>query len=585
MNRSGFCWVLIVSAAIFLVACGSDVPIASDDTQVRIGAGSVVGFEGKHDTYIWKGIPYVAPPVGALRWRAPQTVQSWEGVLETLEYGPACVQPPNPTSGPNAPEFEHVVGVEDCLTLNIFSPRRALAEEASLPVMFWIHGGANIVGSSQLFDASRLASTQNVVVVSINYRLGLMGWFRHASLRASSASEADHSGNYGTLDIIAALHWVQDNIAAFGGNPDRVTVFGESAGGRNTWSMVQTPLASGLFHGAIVQSGSLKIMDADKSERIAENAPEYPSYENNGEQLVAKIIPSHQTLDRQALAADLRAKRPDQIYAHIKSHPQGLYEQPRLFLDGYVFLEPALDLFQDPSQYNAVPIITGTNRDEDKLFMFYDERWVDLRLGFLPRVKHEGRYNRAAALGAETWRVFSVDKPAEVITEHGGLPIYTYRFDFDDLSDTILDMPTLMGAAHGMEIPFVFGTHNEAPWKWLFSNEVQRTELSDAMMNYWGEFAHTGSPGKGSTGSQVDWLPWQAKGEHIMLFDTKSDGGVRMVEDRLQIENVKNRLLSDTTFTKAERCEAYPLILLNGFMITDGYDQVEHRTLCAGAEN
>lgn len=584
MNTKQLNVVLIVGAAILLAACGSAVPGASDSSLVKTAAGDVVGFEGEHETYVWKGIPYAAPPVGDLRWRAPQAVQSWAGVLEALEYGPACVQPHNPTAGSNAPEFEHVVGIEDCLTLNVFSPRTALSEakegKAGLPVMFWIHGGANIMGSAQSYDATRLANVENVVVVSMNYRLGLLGWFRHASLRAPGAGPADHSGNYGTLDIIAALQWVQGNIAGFGGNPNRVTVFGESAGGRNTWSMVQTPLAKGLFHGAIVQSGSLKIMDAKKSESIEESALDYPSYENNAAQLIAKIVPEYQSMEAQALASALRSKTPNEIYAQVKAHPQGMYEQPRLFLDGYVFLEPALELFKDPSKYNAVPIITGTNRDEDKLFMFYDERWVDFRLGFLPKVKEATRYNRAAALGADTWRVFSVDKPAEVITRNGGAPVYTYRFDFDDLSDTFVDLPVLVGAGHALEIPFVFGTHVEAPWTWLFSNAQQRAELSDAMMHYWGKFAHTGDPGTGSADDQIAWSPWQAQGEHIMLFDTDNDGGVRLVEDRLQIEDVRQRLLSDVTFSKEERCVAYPLILLNGYMVADGYDRAEHLSLC-----
>jgi para-nitrobenzyl esterase len=580
MKIPQFNCVCALAIASLLSACGSTAPSASDDSLVRTQSGDVVGYEGDHDTYVWKGIPYAAPPVAALRWRAPQPIAPWQGVHESLAFGPACVQPANPTSGPNAPESEHVVGVEDCLTLNIFAPQKARSGEEPLPVMFWIHGGANMMGSSQLYESSRLADGQNVVVVSINYRLGLLGWFRHASLRPPGASLADHSGNYGTLDIIAALEWVRDNIEEFGGDPGRVTVFGESAGGRNVWSMVQTPLAKGLFHGAIVQSGSLKIMDAQKSERIDEGAIDYPSHENNGEQLVAKIVPAYEGMDSETVANELRGKTPDEIYAQIIPHPQGMYEQPRLFLDGHVFVQPALELFEDPSKYNAVPIITGTNRDEDKLFMLYDPRWVDFRFGFLPKVKDEQRYNAAAALGADTWRVYSVDVPAQVITEHGGPPVYTYRFDFDDLSDTIVDLSTLIGAAHSMEIPFVFGTHVESPWSWIFSNKEQRSVMSNAMMSYWGNFAYTGNPGKGSAGEQVFWPQWQEKGEHIMLFDTQNDGGVRMVEDRLKVDDIKQRLLSDAIFSREERCVAYPLILLNGYMVSDGYDETEHKSLC-----
>jgi para-nitrobenzyl esterase len=572
--------LLVLIPTILLLACTAEKPQPATTALVQLKAGEVIGFEGEHDTYVWKGIPYAKPPIGNLRWRAPSSVEPWSGTFEALQYGPACVQPHNSTAGSNAPEFEHVVGVEDCLTVNVFAPRAALEGNAKLPVMFWIHGGGNIMGSAQTYNGTRLASSQNVIVVSLNYRLGLLGWLRHKAFRPEQASAEDKSGNYGTLDIIAGLHWVQDNIAAFGGDASRVTVFGESAGGKNTWSMVQTPLAKGLFHGAIVQSGSLKIMDAEKSEGISEDAPDYPSYENNSSQLIAAILPTHEEMSSTELAAALRGKTPDEIYARVRAQPQGMYKQPRLFLDGYVFTAPALELFRDSGKYNAVPIITGTNRDEDKLFMFFDERWVDLRFGYLPKVKDVKRYNNATALGADTWRVYSVDKPAEIISLNNGPPVYTYRFDFDDHANGIIDLPLLLGAGHAMEIPFVFGTHADTPWKWLFSNDEQRTKLSDSMMSYWGRFAYTGNPGNGGNEELATWTTWQPQGEHIMLFDTENDGGARMVEDRLSIEDVRQRLLNDETFTQEERCVAYPVILLNGYMISDGYDEAEHNMLC-----
>lgn len=566
---------------LLLLSCGASKPAIDSKTQRLTTAGSVIGFMGEHNTAVWKGIPYAAPPIGDLRWRAPQSVASWSDTLEAIEFGPSCIQPPNPIAGKNAPEHEHVVGSEDCLTLNVFAPVSALEEGSNLPVMFWIHGGANMVGSAQDYDASRLANSQNVVVVSINYRLGLLGWFRHAALRPAGASKADLSGNFGTLDIIAALKWVQSNIAAFGGNPASVTVFGESAGGRNTWSMVQSPLAKNLFHKAIVQSGSLKIMDPVKSESISDGAVDYPGYQNNSAELVAKWVPAQYPPSASTLAAALRALSADELYAQVTPHPQGLYEQPRLFLDGHVFTQPALELFKDPAQYNSVPIITGSNRDEDKLFLMFNEQWVNFRLGFLPKVKDTQRYNKAAALGADTWRYYSVDKPAEVITQHGGAPVYTYRFDFDDMSDAIIDLPLLLGAGHAMEIPFVFGSHVEVPWRWMFSNSEQRAKLSDSMMSYWGEFARTGNPGNGGFSRQVSWKAWQPDGEHIMLFDTENDGGVRMVNAPMRIDDIKHRLINDDAFSRQERCDAYPMILLNGYMVADSYDSNEHQQLCA----
>ena len=427
-----------------------------------------------------------------------------------------------------------------------------------------------------------LASDQNVVVVTINYRLGLFGWLRHSALRMDGDSAADRSGNYGTLDIIAALKWVQENISAFGGNPEKVTVFGVSAGGRNTWSMVQSPLAKGLFHGAIAQSGSLKIMDPLKAESIDKSAPDYPSYQNNSAELIAKWLPGNTGMGAAEIAETLRAMTPDEIYKPIAFNVMGLYDQPRLFLDGYVFLEPASELFKDSTKYNAVPIITGTNRDESKLFMIFDEQWVDLRFGFLPRAKNAERYNAFAAYGADTWRMMAVDQPAEAITQNGGAPVYTYRFDFDDMSTAVLDLPLLIGAGHGMETPFVFGFLDQWPFTWLFSNREQRSELSESMMNYWGTFAHTGDPGEGGEARQPRWTPWQATGDHLMLFDTENDGGVRMSNQRMRVEDIKQQLFTDPIFSIEERCKTYTDLFLNGYMHTDAYDQAEHQSLCSG---
>lgn len=571
---------LIFACLLLLSACQGEVPDPDMQSMIKTSSGNVVGYDHAHATYAWKGIPFAAPPVGELRWRAPRPVSPWSETLQATSYGPACVQPPNLEAGSNAPEFEYVVGIEDCLTLNVFSPRSALRDGSKLPVMFWIHGGANVLGSAQNFDGSLLASDQNVVVVTINYRLGLFGWLRHPALRAAGDSAADHSGNYGTLDIITALKWVQENISAFGGNPGKVTVFGVSAGGRNTWSMVQSPLAKGLFHGAIVQSGSLKIMDPHKAEAIDENEPDYPSYKNNSSELIEKLLPGNTEMSAPAIAKALRSLAPDEIYKHITTNSQGLYEQPRLFLDGYVFIEPALELFKDSTKYNSVPIITGTNRDESKLLMAFSEDWIDFRFGFLPKIKNTDRYDKFAAYSSDIWRLFSVDKPAEVITHHSGAPVYTYRFDFDDLSNSVLDLPQLIGAGHGMEIPFVFGNHNEMPFNWLFSNAEQRAALSQSMMNYWGSFAHFGNPGNGGDPAQPLWTPWRANGNNIMLLDTDNDGGVRMSEQHMRAHDIKQRLFNDSEFSLEERCTNYAELFLNGYMVTDAFDQAEHQSLC-----
>ncbi|NNC54300.1 MAG: carboxylesterase family protein, partial [Pseudomonadales bacterium] len=260
--------IFSILPVVTLMSCQAPRNIDSD-TRVNTRSGPVAGFSHSDNVVAWLGIPYAAPPVDALRWRAPAPAASWQALRPALKFGQPCVQLPNFTieEKPQAPRI--TVGQEDCLTLNVFAPRDVLKRDSALPVMFWIHGGGNTSGASLSYNGGPLVNSQQVVLVTINYRLGLFGYLRHPGLREGQTSKAEQSGNFGTLDIIAALQWVQDNIAAFGGDSNNVTVFGESAGGKNTWALIQTHLARGLFHKAIVQSGSLRLMDPEKSESIS----------------------------------------------------------------------------------------------------------------------------------------------------------------------------------------------------------------------------------------------------------------------------------------------------------------------------
>ena len=219
---------------------------------IKITSGLITGqsVEKMEDIQVYKGIPYAAPPVGPLRWKAPQPVIPWAGVRVCTQYGPPCPQRKLP------PPFDRDYGKtsEDCLTLNVWSGARNPNERR--PVMVWIHGGGFYGGSASQPDFDgRVLAREGVVVVTINYRLGVFGFLAHPEL--TKESEHQVSGNYGLLDQIAALRWVKDNIAAFGGDPNRVTIFGESGGARSVCFLMVSPLAKGLFHRAIVQSGSL----------------------------------------------------------------------------------------------------------------------------------------------------------------------------------------------------------------------------------------------------------------------------------------------------------------------------------------
>ncbi|WP_200821344.1 carboxylesterase family protein [Oceanicoccus sp. KOV_DT_Chl] len=224
------------------------VHVADKSSTRKSGSGTFVGFADIHDTHAWLGIPFAEAPVSDLRWRAPLPVSPSDKPLQALAYQPPCVQYWNPLTGVAGEEGE-VVGSEDCLHLNVWAP--AFEQEAvpkgdqRLPVMVWIHGGGNTIGTANTYQGHHLASDQKIIFVALNYRLGVLGWFGHEAIRNTSASPEDASGNYGVLDMIAGLQWVKDNISAFGGDPNNVTIFGESAGGRNVYALLGSPLAGG----------------------------------------------------------------------------------------------------------------------------------------------------------------------------------------------------------------------------------------------------------------------------------------------------------------------------------------------------
>ncbi len=233
-------------------------------TTRSTASGEVIGFIDDYGAQAWLGIPFAAAPTGALRWQAPLPSPAWQGVRETLAIGNMCPQFASLLSGAGqTPEPGQIVGSEDCLYLNVWAPANA----EKLPVMFWIHGGGNTIGHGGSYSGARLATAQNVVLITINYRMGVFGWFSHPAL--GSGDPLQDSGNYGTLDVVRALEWTRQNIATFGGDPDNVTVFGESAGGFDTLAMMASPMAAGLFHRAIVQSGGFGVTTMNHAQNFA----------------------------------------------------------------------------------------------------------------------------------------------------------------------------------------------------------------------------------------------------------------------------------------------------------------------------
>uniref|UniRef100_UPI002869EA46 carboxylesterase/lipase family protein n=1 Tax=Deinococcus sp. TaxID=47478 RepID=UPI002869EA46 len=334
---------------LLLTAFLANFALAQTPVTVQTDLGPVVGRQGTARSYL--GIPYAAPPVGALRWKAPQPAAPWTAPRDATAFGGECVQAvlalfalPGETPGT-------VKGQEDCLYLNVYTPSSA-TPQSKLPVMVWIHGGAFTVGSGNTYDGQVLASKQGVVVVSINYRLGALGWLALPALAAESGD--GQSGNYGLLDQQAALKWVQRNIGGFGGDPTKVTIAGESAGAMSGCAHLASPQSKDLFRGVILQSGLCaspgnSVMLADAQQRNLKYAA------NVG-------CP-------QADVACLRAADPKELLA---ASVPGLRPASNLVWSpvygGTTLPLPLIEAYNS-GQFNQVPVLAGTNHDEGRLFI------------------------------------------------------------------------------------------------------------------------------------------------------------------------------------------------------------------------
>ena len=441
--------------------------------------GAVRGLaNGAVDEFL--GIPYAAPPVGALRWRAPQPAASWPGVRDATQFAPHCPQSPSP--------FGQASMSEDCLFLNVFTSSRQ-KPRSSHPVMVWIHGGALVTGESNDYIPTGLVAG-GVTVVTINYRLGALGFLAHPAL----ADGKGQSGDYGLMDQQAALRWVQRNIASFGGNPHNVTIFGESAGGLSTLSQVASPQARGLFERAIVESGSYNPTQASLS-----------SAEAAGEAFAASAGCASQT------AACLRSLPVSTILA--SQNAAGYTPN----INSEVLPETLKTAFAT-GNFNRVPIINGTNRDEWRLFVALSElagnpvtasnyqSMISSTLGVPPAAAGviAAKYPLSAfpspsiALGAVgTDAIFAC--PALTIDQSVSRFVPTFAYEFNDENAPENFLPPVSfpyGAAHASEIQYLMDLPT-ATFPGTFS--VPQQQLATIMKGYWAGFAARGFPSSPGT--------------------------------------------------------------------------------------
>jgi para-nitrobenzyl esterase len=577
----------LLLAAALGAACASrpeatPAPVADAASLRTPPAGPVVGFLGAYGAHAWLGIPYAKPPEGALRWRAPEPLPAWQTTREALAFGASCTQFASSIGGVESAAAGTPVGSEDCLFLNVyappFQPDAVPQGDARLPVMLWIHGGGNSIGRAGFYDGGHLAATHDVVVVAINYRLGPFGWFRHAALRGEGTTAAERSGNFGQLDQLRALEWVRANIAAFGGDPANVTIFGGAAGGSNVWNLVLSPLARDLFHRAIVQSsGGFGAASAAEAEHWADD-PDPGRPHSSSEVLARLLVRDGAAADRQAAKARVRSMTGGQTAAYLRSRSQrellaayvadpdsygGMYGFPGAVRDGAVLpAEPPMQSLARGA-YNRVPILTGTNRDEMKLLQALNPDLVRWRLGLFPHALDPERYDAAAEHHAKLCRAHTVHVPAALMRAVQGPSVYAYRWDWDDEPRLpfLYDGPQLLGAAHGLEVAFVFGHFDLGPdTRFLFGSgsRAGRAALAGQMMSYWTEFAYTGAPGRGRDGDLPAWTAWDPSTEEApryMVLDTVDGGGLRMESKTETIQGALAGLFAEPRLPeRRQRC-------------------------------
>lgn len=466
---------------------------------VTAPAGSVRG-DQQGTLNVFRGIPYAAPPVGQLRWKAPAALPAWSTVRDATAFGPACVQPRGAPAGiyTNPPERMS----EDCLTLNIWAPKSA----RKLPVLVWIHGGALLSGYSheRMYDGAKMAG-QGVIVVSINYRLGVLGYLAHPALSAESPDGV--SGNYGLLDQIAALEWVKRNIGAFGGDPANVTIAGESAGGLSVMYLMASPKARGLFGKAIAQSAYMISTPELKAARHG-----MPAAESAGATLGTDLAALRAT-DAERLVGQAAAK--------------GF--MPFGAVDGRVLTRQLADTW-DRGEQAKVPVIAGFNAGEIRSLRVllppapasaaaYEQsirgRYGDLADPFL-RLYPSG--SMAESMLATTrdalygWTSVRLAIGQTAIGQRGYLYLFDHGYPAADENG--------LHAFHAAEIPYVFGTPGNTPPLWpKVPDTLAERRMSDAMLGYWTAFAKTGVP---AAAGAPEWKAYGAEA-NAMVFAAKPE--------------------------------------------------------------
>jgi para-nitrobenzyl esterase len=536
---------------IFLTIFIANIYANDDKNFIKTSSGSINGYL-KNKVVNYDDIPYAIPPIGSLRWKAPRELNTPDQIIKSKE-GNHCVQEPSSMGG--APGEGLLTGTEDCLYLDIKIPKKSSTE--LLPVMFWIHGGGNTSGLKDIYDFSKMVNKHDVILVTINYRLGAFGWFTHPAIQDNHEG-IDKTSNFGTLDIIEALRWVNKNIKLFGGDPENITIFGESAGGHNVLSLLVAPQAKGLFHKAISQSGYTTSV-SKKHAYI--NHIDNPTFNHTSNEVVKRLIPNSEKISSSELNKELYSLTAKEFFSDYSDKSN--LEVPLLTNDGIVIPKAGLEkALKDTKYIKNVPFMAGSNRDEVKLWIAAAEYFVELDFSAIgsilgiPRVKlkNEASFEAFNYYRSEAWKIRGVIEPISSLNIAGNLNTYAYRYDWDDHRRFfIADFKKLIGASHGTEIPLITG-NNDIVGDYgflIYPSGPSKRFLSKNMMLLWSNFAKNGVPGVSTNG--IEWLPYNSLEEtNFLILDNKRN--MKIANSYTSYKELVEQLNYDARVDELERC-------------------------------
>ncbi len=553
--------LIILLIFSFLINADNFISTSSGITEAKL----------ENRVLIWSDIPYAQAPIGDLRWRAPREIINLDANIQPKENN-FCIQKTSSLGGSSQFSEKIISGTEDCLYLDIFAPKNSV--DKKLPVMFWIHGGGNTSGLKDLYDFSKMVRKHKVIVVRINYRLGPFGWFTHPAIQELQEG-IDKTSNFGTLDIIAALGWVKKNISLFGGDTENVTIFGESAGGHNVYSLIASKKAEGLFHKAIAMSGyttSISPKEAYKQDKNSSTS------DFSSVKVVNQLIGNYSKEETRERLLNISAEEFFTIYANRESYQ----EIPLLTADNIVIPDIGLrKALSKKALINNVPLVAGSNADEVKLWLATAEYFVDLDYSILgsfleiPKVvlKDEDAFEAFNYYRSSAWKIRGVDEPLNNLTKAGNEKLYAYKFDWDDHRRLIVgDFKKLIGAAHATEIPLLAGNTKLVGGyplsDLIYPPSFSKFYLSRNMMKFWTNFAKYGYPGKSS--NSITWESYDAdNGARYMILDSRKN--LKMSQQELSFKLLSQELYEDKRISELEKCVV--LLQMFTFVGDDLYDK------------